>query len=184
MKISDELMWRYFELLSFRPLAEIDALKAAVAEGRNPRDVKFELGRELVDRFHGLGTGQAAQDAFVAQFQQGGLPDDMPEVALTPADATFGFVAAHCGVALLPASPSTRQLAVQSVHWLAVHAVGASDGAGVPPPSPGGPHPSPSPFCGTGLCLSVGKHCGPIFALALQVLTHWPPLLVHSAWLL
>lgn len=88
MKISDELMWRYFELLSFRPLAEIDALKAAVAEGRNPRDVKFELGRELVDRFHGLGTGQAAQDAFVAQFQQGGLPDDMPEVALTPADAT------------------------------------------------------------------------------------------------
>ena len=87
MKISDELMWRYFELLSFRPLAEIDGLKAAVADGRNPRDVKFELGRELVDRFHGAGAGQAAQEAFVAQFQQGGLPDDMPEVALTPPDA-------------------------------------------------------------------------------------------------
>ena len=87
MKISDELMWRYFELLSFRPLDEIAGLKVAVADGRNPRDVKFELGRELVDRFHGAGAGQAAQDAFVAQFQQGGLPDDMPDVQLTATDA-------------------------------------------------------------------------------------------------
>lgn len=86
MKISDDLMWRYLELLSFRPLDEVASLKKAVADGRNPRDVKFELGRELVDRFHGVGAGQVAQDAFVAQFQQGGLPDDMPEVQLT-ADA-------------------------------------------------------------------------------------------------
>lgn len=87
MKISDDLMWRYFELLSFRPLNDIAGLKAAVADGRNPRDVKFELGRELVDRFHGAGAGQAAQDSFVAQFQQGGLPDNMPDVQLTATDA-------------------------------------------------------------------------------------------------
>ena len=56
MSISDELMWRYFELLSFRPLADIAALRKSVAEGRNPRDVKFELGVEIVDRFHGAGA--------------------------------------------------------------------------------------------------------------------------------
>ena len=57
MSISDDLMWRYFELLSFRPLAEVAALRKAIAEGRNPRDVKFELGVEIVDRFHGGGVG-------------------------------------------------------------------------------------------------------------------------------
>src|SRR5271170_2309376 len=57
MSISDELMWRYFELLSFRPLGEVAALQQAVAGGRNPRDVKFELGVEIVDRFHGAGAG-------------------------------------------------------------------------------------------------------------------------------
>lgn len=87
MRISDDLMWRYFELLSFRPLNEIEQLRAQVADGHNPRDIKFELGRELVDRFHGPGSGEAAQAAFIAQFQQGGLPDDMPEVTLERADA-------------------------------------------------------------------------------------------------
>ena len=57
MSISDDLMWRYFELLSFRPTAELDRLKTAVTQGHNPRDVKFELGMELVDRFHGVGAG-------------------------------------------------------------------------------------------------------------------------------
>ncbi|HRX90887.1 MAG TPA: tyrosine--tRNA ligase, partial [Steroidobacteraceae bacterium] len=71
MSISDDLMWRYFELLSFRPLADIATLKKAVAGGRNPRDVKFELAMELVDRFHGAGAGAAACDTFVARFQQG-----------------------------------------------------------------------------------------------------------------
>src|SRR5262249_29792073 len=65
MSISDGLMWRYFELLSFRPLAEIAALKRAVAAGRNPRDVKFELARELVARFHDAGAAERAQQAFV-----------------------------------------------------------------------------------------------------------------------
>jgi tyrosyl-tRNA synthetase len=82
MSISDTLMWRYFELLSFRPLAEVAALKAAVVEGRNPRDVKFELGVEIVDRFHGAGAGVRARDEFIARFREGAVPSDIPEVVL------------------------------------------------------------------------------------------------------
>ncbi len=83
MSISDELMWRYFELLSFRPLADVAALRKSVAEGRNPRDVKFELGIEIVDRFHGAGAGARARDAFVARFQQGHVPEKIESVILT-----------------------------------------------------------------------------------------------------
>jgi len=82
MSISDDLMWRYYELLSFKPLAEISALRAAVAGGRNPRDVKFELAAEIVDRFHGSGAGALARDAFVARFQQGHVPEQIDEVIL------------------------------------------------------------------------------------------------------
>jgi tyrosyl-tRNA synthetase len=83
MSISDELMWRYFELLSFRPLAEIAGLRKAIAEGRNPRDVKFELGVEIVERFHGEGAGARAREAFVARFQQGQVPEHIEKVSLT-----------------------------------------------------------------------------------------------------
>jgi len=83
MSISDDLMWRYFELLSFRPLADLAALRRAVAEGRNPRDVKFELGMEIVERFHGAGAGVRARDAFVARFQQGHVPEQIERVTLT-----------------------------------------------------------------------------------------------------
>ena len=83
MSISDDLMWRYFELLSFRPLAEIAALRAAVTAGRNPRDVKFELGVEIVERFHGAGAGARARDAFIARFQQGQVPEKIEQVILT-----------------------------------------------------------------------------------------------------
>jgi tyrosyl-tRNA synthetase len=83
MSISDALMWRYFELLSFRPLGEVAGLKRAVEEGRNPRDVKFELGVEVVDRFHGAGAGARARDAFVARFQQGQVPEQIERVTLT-----------------------------------------------------------------------------------------------------
>ncbi|HET7569514.1 MAG TPA: tyrosine--tRNA ligase [Gammaproteobacteria bacterium] len=82
MSISDDLMWRYFELLSFRPIGEIETLRRQVAEGANPRDVKFQLGVEIVDRFHGTGAGEKARDAFIARFQQGALPDEVPEVEL------------------------------------------------------------------------------------------------------
>ena len=82
MSVSDDLMWRYFELLSFRPLAEISALRKAVAAGQNPRDVKFELAQEIVSRFHGTGAGEAAQREFIARFQQGGVPEDIPDCLL------------------------------------------------------------------------------------------------------
>ena len=82
MSISDELMWRYFDLLSFLPNADVERLKQEVAGGRNPRDVKFELGMEIVERFHGLGSGARARDEFIARFQQGALPEDLAEVTL------------------------------------------------------------------------------------------------------
>jgi tyrosyl-tRNA synthetase len=82
MSISDDLMWRYFELLSFRPLADIERLRAEVAAGRNPRDVKFELAREIVARFHGEAAGAAAQQGFIARFRQGAVPDQIESTVL------------------------------------------------------------------------------------------------------
>lgn len=79
MSISDELMWRYFDLLSFRSNAELAALRNEVVQGRNPRDVKFELGVELVSRFHGAGAGEKARNAFIERFQKGAVPEDLPE---------------------------------------------------------------------------------------------------------
>ena len=75
MSISDGLMWRYFELLSFRPLADIAQLRAAVQAGRNPRDVKFELASEIVARFHDQKAAERAQAEFIARFRQGGVPE-------------------------------------------------------------------------------------------------------------
>lgn len=83
MSISDDLMWRYFELLSFRPMSEIGQFRRQVAEGANPRDIKFLLGEELVDRFHGTGAGAAARDNFIARFQKGALPEQMDELSLS-----------------------------------------------------------------------------------------------------
>ncbi|MFC1684736.1 tyrosine--tRNA ligase [Pseudomonadota bacterium] len=82
MSISDELMWRYFELLSFEPIAKIAAYRKSVDEGANPRDIKFELGKELVARFHGKSAADLAIKNFIAQFQKGAMPDDMPELEL------------------------------------------------------------------------------------------------------
>ncbi|HID83188.1 MAG TPA: tyrosine--tRNA ligase, partial [Thiotrichales bacterium] len=82
MSISDDLMWRYFELLSFRPMAEIRKLRTAISEGRNPRDVKFELAKEIIARFHGQIAAKKAQENFIARFQKGAMPDDMLEVTI------------------------------------------------------------------------------------------------------
>ena len=82
MSISDTLMWRYFDLLSFRPLEEIASLRDQVANGRNPRDVKFELGTELVARFHSPAQAQQAKRNFIDRFQKGALPDDIRECVL------------------------------------------------------------------------------------------------------
>jgi len=79
MSISDELMWRYFELLSFRPLIDIRNLRKSVTGGGNPRDAKFELASEIVDRFHGAGAGAAERDRFIARFREGALPEQIPQ---------------------------------------------------------------------------------------------------------
>lgn len=83
MSISDDLMWRWFDLLSFRSLEEIAALKQEADAGRNPRDIKFELARELVARFHDEAAAQAAQEAFVNRFAKGEIPDDLAEITLS-----------------------------------------------------------------------------------------------------
>jgi tyrosyl-tRNA synthetase len=78
MSISDDLMWRYFELLSFRPLADVAQLKRAAAEGRNPRDIKFELGQEIVARFHDAAAAERAQRDFIARVSEKAVPTDLP----------------------------------------------------------------------------------------------------------
>lgn len=80
MSISDDLMWRYFELLSFRSVVEIRALRRSTEEGANPRDVKYELALEIVTRFHSKSAADRAKRAFVDRFQKGVLPEDLQEV--------------------------------------------------------------------------------------------------------
>jgi tyrosyl-tRNA synthetase len=84
MSISDDLMWNYFTLLSFRPLAEIDLMKQEVAAGRNPRDCKVLLGQEIVARFHTDGAAEKALEDFNHR-AKGGIPDDIPELQLSGA---------------------------------------------------------------------------------------------------
>ncbi|WP_299009679.1 tyrosine--tRNA ligase [uncultured Shewanella sp.] len=79
MSISDELMWRYFELLSFRPLSDIEQLKQNVEQGQNPRDVKIAFAKEIIARFHDEESAEAAHQAFIQRFQKGAIPDDIPE---------------------------------------------------------------------------------------------------------
>ncbi len=97
MSVSDSLMWRYLELLSFEPAATLAAWRAEVAQGLNPRDVKFRLGQELVGRFHGREAAERAQTGFVARFQQGALPDEIPELELA------------CGGARMPISRALKE---------------------------------------------------------------------------
>jgi tyrosyl-tRNA synthetase len=111
MSISDDLMWRYFDLLSFRTNAEIERLKQECGAGRNPRDVKFELGVEIVDRFHGAGAGTRARDELVARFQQGVLPEDVAEVTLAAGAAGLGLAHVLKGAQLVPStSEAMRQI--------------------------------------------------------------------------
>jgi tyrosyl-tRNA synthetase len=111
MSISDDLMWRYFDLLSFRSNAELERLRRGVADGRNPRDVKFELGMEIVERFHGAGSGAQARDRFVARFQQGALPEDVAELTLAAGAAGLGLAHVLKGAGLVPStSDAFRQI--------------------------------------------------------------------------
>ncbi len=83
MRISDDLMWRYLELLSFRPLSDILSWRKEVEAGLNPRDVKVRLAEELVARFHDTAAANKANENFVARFRHGAMPDEMPEIELS-----------------------------------------------------------------------------------------------------
>ena len=91
MSISDELMWRYFDLLSFRPIEEIAQLKITVAEGANPRDTKIELVKEIIARFHDDAAAEAAHQDFIQRFQKNAIPDDMPELTVALAGEGMGI---------------------------------------------------------------------------------------------
>jgi len=81
MSISDDLMWRYFELLSFRPMSEIEGFKHEMEQGKNPRDIKFLLAEEIITRFHNEAEATAAREGFIAQFAKNKIPDDIPELS-------------------------------------------------------------------------------------------------------
>ncbi len=100
MSISDELMWRYFELLSFRRTAEIEAFKAEVGGGANPRDIKFLLCEEIIERFHDRAAAVQARETFIARFREGQMPEDMPERALVTGGEGIGIANAlkQCGL--------------------------------------------------------------------------------------
>ena len=82
MSVSDELMWRYFELLSFRPMSEIASFRDRIAAGENPRDIKFLLGKEIVARFHSEEAAAKAEHNFIERFRKGAMPDDIEEVLI------------------------------------------------------------------------------------------------------
>ena len=91
MSVSDDLMWRYFELLSFRPINEINGLQSRVESGENPRDIKFELALELVGRFHSQSAADKAKDSFINRFRNNELPEDLEEIQLAAAGGALGI---------------------------------------------------------------------------------------------
>jgi len=110
MSISDELMWRYFELLSFRSTGELERLRQAVADGMNPRDAKFDLAVEIVARFHDRRAATAAKDEFIRRFAGGQLPDDIPEVSLAAHGAALGLGDMLRQAGLVPSNSEARRL--------------------------------------------------------------------------
>ncbi len=94
MSVSDDLMWRYYDLLSFRSTEEIAAFRQDIAGGRNPRDVKVLLAQELVGRFHGQAAAEAALADFESRFRQGGIPEDLQDTVLDTAGAGIAIAQA------------------------------------------------------------------------------------------
>ena len=113
MSISDDLMWRYFEVLSFRGLADIKALRQSVDGGMNPRDAKFELGLEIVARFHSDAAAREAQLEFVARFQQGAMPDEIPEVSLVAENGVLGIAHLLKGAGLVGSTSDANRMLKQ-----------------------------------------------------------------------
>jgi tyrosyl-tRNA synthetase len=107
LSISDELMWRWFTLLSFRSMAEIEALRREIEGGRNPKDAKVLLAKEITARFHSVAAADAAEQDFINR-SRGGVPDDIPEVSLSGAPLGIGALLKSAGLA--PSSSEANRL--------------------------------------------------------------------------
>ncbi|AHG74056.1 Tyrosyl-tRNA synthetase 2 [Mannheimia sp. USDA-ARS-USMARC-1261] len=110
MSISDDLMWDWYNLLSFRPLDEIAQLKADVANGKNPRDVKILLAKEIIARFHDEAAADAAEQEFINRFQKGAIPDEMPEFTF---EGEIGLAALLKEAGLVPSTSEAIRSAQQ-----------------------------------------------------------------------
>ncbi|HSN50942.1 MAG TPA: tyrosine--tRNA ligase [Woeseiaceae bacterium] len=113
MSISDDLMWRYFEVLSFRSLDDIERLRKRVAEGMNPRDAKFELAGEIVARFHDAAAADAAKQEFIARFREGAMPEEMPELTLASEGGTLGIAHLLKGAGLVSSTSEAFRMIKQ-----------------------------------------------------------------------
>ena len=113
MSISDDLMWRYFEVLSFRSLEDIAKLRQSVDEGLNPRDAKFELGHEIVARFHGDAAAENARQEFIARFQKGAMPDKIPEQTLPSQEGRLGLAHLLRGAGLVSSTSEAFRMIKQ-----------------------------------------------------------------------
>ena len=113
MSVSDELMWRYFELLSFRSMDEVKNLQLMVDKGANPRDIKMQLADELVARFHGGEAAALAREAFTRQFSQGRLPEDMPEIRLDSSGEALLIGQVLKAAGLVPSTSEALRLIAQ-----------------------------------------------------------------------
>lgn len=110
MSISDDLMWDWYNLLSFRPLDEINQLKAEVEKGKNPRDVKILLAKEIIARFHNDAAADAAEQEFINRFQKGAMPDEMPELTF---EGEMGLAALLKEAGLVPSTSEAIRSAQQ-----------------------------------------------------------------------
>ena len=113
MSISDDLMWRYFEVLSFRSLDDIEGLRARVQNGMNPRDAKFELAMEIVARFHDDAAAEAAKQEFISRFREGAMPEDMPELTLESDGGTLGIAHLLKGAGLVSSTSEAFRMIKQ-----------------------------------------------------------------------
>ena len=113
MSISDDLMWRYFEVLSFRSLDDIAGLKKAIADGMNPRVAKFELGEEIVARFYDDAAAEGARQEFISRFQKGAMPDEIPDKALDSQDGQLGIAHLLKGAGLVSSTSEAFRMLKQ-----------------------------------------------------------------------
>jgi len=113
MSISDDLMWRYFELLSFRSAQDLAALRQAAIEGRNPRDIKFELARELVGRFHDEAAATGANESFIKRFKDNEMPEDIEAVTVQSQDGSIGLAQLLRQAQLVPSNSEGMRMIQQ-----------------------------------------------------------------------